>query len=338
MWTGRINEALEVCEAIVEMLDATTIADGASKAGDMRTVGAKVLTQYSSSVGALVFGDASPWQFRKGITALIQSINRVHRPDIIFRIIDNAELLYGLCITPKVLNAIMHSAVKAVSVYPSWESWRPTKLELVQHYQPEKFATRQGVLMHVINNFEHIWSLEAFRWRGAHPGLVARQLFHTILKARHPSLCDIQSPIPVSCGNPLDRHLPEDIPLNSLFSTEYITTPWTNYIRLLGRTHLVEEIPLVLAWMKALDVRMDADTFGFAHGLVLRSMGPKACNALMAWVKQWQGPDWKLAFDLDHWSFKAELLMSSKYGHVFTPGPASYPPMPSPHLTYHPRY
>ncbi|KZP09172.1 hypothetical protein FIBSPDRAFT_873878 [Athelia psychrophila] len=314
---GRMGEALEVCEAIVEMVDAADVG-----------ILSREASVYKTSLGALVYENSSPHAFRRVFVDLIDSIHHIYRPDMVFQIIDNAELLYGAaCIHPKTLGVIMHSAFRAIAADPSFISWRPTELDLMQHYRPTIFRTRRDALMYIIDASEHIPPLdsEAFKWRGTHPGLVARQIFYTVLKAHYPHLCHIQAPIPVPCSHPLKRHLLENVPTYFHFNL-FSASIWTSFVRLLGRSHLAAEVPFVLAWMKALDITLDAQTAGFAHGLVMRSMGPRACNALMAWIKQWQGPDWKLEYDSDYWAFQTDQMM--KGASTFHSGPAVYPPPP----------
>ncbi|KAF7977556.1 hypothetical protein HWV62_3350 [Athelia sp. TMB] len=312
--TGRISEALEVCEAIVKMShDAATGAFVPT-----------IASQYKSSVGSFTYPEEGypVASFRRGLGALIESIHRINRPDMVMQIYDNIQLLYGPCISVRTLDVIMHAAYRAIAANPAWLSWRPTELDIQRHHEPQRFPTRRDALLYLINAAEYIPPIDAFKWRGAHPGLVGRQIFHTVLYAEAPHLAFTKSPIPVPFCNPLERNLLENVPTTRAFRLS-LPKIWTQFIRLLGRSHLSAEVPLVLAWMRALRVSPDPDTLGTAHGLVLQSMGPQAYGALTKWTQDWQGPDWKLKYGIEHWMFQTGMLMKG----VYTPpeGPAAYP-------------
>jgi hypothetical protein len=126
--------------------------------------------------------------------------------------------------------------------------------------------------------------------------------------AHKPALAFVESPIPMPsvrhCSTEYDSRVNlQVVPTNRLFF---------RYILLLGMMPLVTEIPLTLAWMKALHVTPASNLIGLAHGFwarySLENISPEdeekygnLYARLVVWTKEWMGPHWELEHGIDYW-------------------------------------
>lgn len=302
----RLGDALEICD-VVSSMNRKIVA-----AGWTFDVG----SQFRTPIGTLSFGDnPSPLQFLRCIPALFQAVQRSYRPDLMFILFDNIELLYGARVNPKVLDSLINSADWAAAFVGGDVPVRPTKRELTQHYAPTRFPTRQAALRAVLAMSAHPPTLEnSTTWRGTHAALVCRHIFYAALQKHHPRLASLPSPLPASRHpSPLahDFAARENVPTKSAFCVGF--TMWENHMHLLVRLRLVHEIPFLLAWIRALDVDPNPATLGFAHAAVLRYMGRGAFDALVAWSKRWRGERWTVGKGISHWCERVDKVGKRRY-------------------------
>ena len=133
-------------------------------------------------------------------------------------------------------------------------------------------------------------------WRKEHgdvqPWQLAREVFRDVVFGNWPHLADIKSPLDLQTGplsylssffggqypsaQPTDPRVHHRMACEDARYTHIIPSPVTFYlyIGLIGYRNLASEIPLVLAWMRDLDIRPTSKTMRWAMVYVAEAEGP----------------------------------------------------------------
>jgi len=151
-------------------------------------------------------------------------------------------------------------------------------------YDADGFA--KGSVSVLLDSPEYSWDREN---GGLRPWQLARDVFRDVVLGNWPYLADVKSPLDLQTGlmpylspffagqyQPVDLRKRRQMPSEHARYTHIIPTPvsFYVYISLIGDQNLTTEIPMVLAWMKELDIRPTWKTMCWAMLYIADTEGP----------------------------------------------------------------
>jgi hypothetical protein len=273
---GQYEDALLVWKSVLKR--PATIDKRALTAGILSLCGATQYKEAFETMDTFAFKDYLPsendptwpvaytqWIERRGaikldtatMNALMDRLNRAGRPDVVFKLWDVMEKYY--CVWPDgiTMTILLDAARRAYLIDPSMELalgqlgiFNPFKRFWTRYQPPE---TPSIGISRMLSG-----PPESGFWHGDWAFVNARVIFRDVILGNWPHLRQVECPVgtytPSSISDRLwttkDRapelRWPTVIPFDTTFHA---------YIFLLGWNELQAEIPLALAWMKALQIQ-----------------------------------------------------------------------------------
>ncbi|OJA13969.1 hypothetical protein AZE42_03607 [Rhizopogon vesiculosus] len=267
------------------------------------------------------------------INEFMVSLLRIRRPDVIFRLWDNLEELYSVLPNEATLNILLKATVLATKM--DNESVRGTLAHLF-HTPTVNSSSPIDLIMGMLRS-PYPPSVVGI-WRDRRAGDVARDIFRTVMYGNWKELIVVKAPATIvhskdaetaplyplvelakSIAMPfstrkdrndqpktiaVDAHSPDKKPYYPYPSIVPTDQSFAAYIQLLGLTARPSEIPLALAWMRALQIQPSRKTLSIAlvfwaevslRGPLFeewadrRNKGESEYGRLVRWMVEWVG-------------------------------------------------
>ncbi|KIL57525.1 hypothetical protein M378DRAFT_171658 [Amanita muscaria Koide BX008] len=254
------------------------------------------------------------------LNTFMESLNKINRPDIIFKLWDYMDCLYGLSPTSQTLSILLQAATLASQLDKSSfhgavaHLWLRNPFRRRNQQSLKKPETREEMVDAIVSNLRERGKRGEFRskayesgiWNDELPLEGARGVFLNVIfgagnATHHEQLAGIKPPayaLRISLDNdspPQHTHIDSLLSYTTSSSRSYPTIIPTNnnflqYLLLLGLNERAAEIPITLACMKALGIKPDRATL--AVGLVFFAevgMQPPLVKAIDEWRGRGEG-------------------------------------------------
>lgn len=256
---------------------------------------------------------------------ILISLNRIQRPDITFRLWEHMENLYGVQPNDVSLSILLEAARLSRKKDDS-VAGNLALLALKNPFRRQTNLRPPETREEILHTFNRVVGDMEFGpqpyksgiWHNTPGWLRAKKIFQQVLFGESPSLWEVRSPVgsipPSREGMGLSNEESNEWILgdrSELLSPEgrglYPSIVPSNknfllYIQLLGTGGQAGEIPLALAWMKALGIQPSRHTIAnaliFWSEISMRSPmtdswsnEPNEYNSLVTWIAEWVGKE-----------------------------------------------
>lgn len=270
------------------------------------------------------------------VNSFLMALSRVGRPDVAYELWNNVEKLYEIRPDVYTLNIILRSARWALKYNDSIRGTL-TEMGFLRHRHVETSQTEEPPRAEVVEQIQDMLDPHSNHqvlgfWDGHSAGKVALRIAFDLFMSNWPELRDVESPIralrkssssqltaPISDAYHSFRGGPKSLPTleTALPTLSKNTDTKMRYSRivptsvtfrlildLLGAESLSAEIPLVLAWMRALNIVPSKSTLATAivHWAEVSSDAPlieamkggqyhSPYERLIEWMTEWVGEE-----------------------------------------------
>jgi pentatricopeptide repeat protein len=229
------------------------------------------------------------------------SLIRAGRPDVVFKLWDHMDMLYGIIPDALCLNNLLDAARVAAKMDDSF-SGVLGELALKNPFRrvPRTATGREEVVDSIRRILDGGRSYSSGVWNEAPAWQGAIQTFRQVIIGNWPELKHVGGPGrgagfagAFEQGDGLARKHVQIVPLESTFF---------RYIRLLGGVSMGAEIPLGLVWMRELGIGPSRRTLAIALVLWGEVGGKREYEELVRWVREWVGDEgMPNDEDMRHW-------------------------------------